>query len=421
MVYSCQWRRQSCSYFSQLHRLCATCCLEVILVARKVKIAIVNRSFWPIYPVVGEGLLKLAEELSTDYIVAVIVQDHANIKTHLKRTGRGFGVRFFPIKAWSNSASGILIRVLDSFYFMVSVFFTLLWVRPKKIYVSTDPPVLVPFIVMIYCKIVNSRYVYHLQDIHPEATNIVFSLNKWSYKLLFWMDNTVVRNADKVITITDQMAKEIKRRANLSHSTCVHVIANPAVSFEKIKIDRQKIRVFSFCGNAGRLQRIPLLVEAIDLYFLQGGQLQFAFAGSGVFQNEISTLAKKYKNVKSLGFIDPSDAAQLSADYEWALLPIEDEVTRYAFPSKSSSYAVAGALILAICGESTSVGEWVKYHNLGVVVKPDVINLVNVFHDIERGNINILQFNHDREQISQALRFDVFVDLLKIHMIIKDA
>lgn len=149
--------------------------------------------------------------------------------------------------------------------------------------------------------------------------------------------------------------------------------------------------------------------------------MQFAFAGSGVFQNEITALAKKYKNVKSLGFIDPSDAAQLSADYEWALLPIEDEVTRYAFPSKPSSYAVAGALILAICDESTSVGEWVKCHNLGIVVKPDVINLVNVFHDIKRGNINISQFNLDREQISQALRFDIFVDLLKIHMIKKDA
>ena len=47
-------------------------------------LVIINRSFWPVYPVIGEGLMRLAESVSHSKKVAVILQDHDNIKTHLK-------------------------------------------------------------------------------------------------------------------------------------------------------------------------------------------------------------------------------------------------------------------------------------------------------------------------------------------------
>ena len=78
---------------------------------------IINRSFWPIYPVIGESLLRLAEELSSLKKVAVVMQDHANIKRKLKIAKRGFGVKFLPAWAGSDSSSHPFKRVLDSFFF----------------------------------------------------------------------------------------------------------------------------------------------------------------------------------------------------------------------------------------------------------------------------------------------------------------
>ena len=83
------------------------------------------------------------------------------------------------------------------------------------------------------------------------------------------------------------------------------------------------------------------------------------------------------------GFISPENSALLSSKYEWALLPIEDKITNYAFPSKTSSYVFSGAKILAICGEHTSVAKWVKYNNLGVVIYPKVSKIVEFFFKIE--------------------------------------
>ena len=187
--------------------------MEAVLVPfKKNKIAIINRSFWPVYPVIGEALLQIAEELAIDNRVSVVMQDHVGIKKKLDEHKRGKNVRFYPVKAWTTSASGILGRILDNVYFMAAVSLILMRVRPDLIYISTDPPILIPYIVMFYCFIFRKKYIYHVQDIHPEATKTILPMNKLIYNFLYQMDNTVVRRANKVITITNEKTNEKKNR-----------------------------------------------------------------------------------------------------------------------------------------------------------------------------------------------------------------
>lgn len=373
-------------------------------------IAVINRSFWPFYAVVGEALLRFSEDaVLNGHKVSVIIQDHMGIKSRLNEAGRGKGIDFYPGKAITNSSSGIVLRVFDSLWFMCWVFGVLLKVRPKLVYISTDPPILVPFIVMIYSKLFSADYVYHLQDIHPEATNVVVPVYKWLFNLLQKIDCITMRGAKRLITLTNQMAECIQYRSGVKKS--IYILDNPAISFEGIDTHRQMIKGFSFCGNAGRLQRIPLLVEAIEQYLEKGGTLKFAFAGSGVFSHKIRSLSEKYESVKYFGLISPQEAAQLNADYEWALLPIEDEVTKFAFPSKSSSYVLSGASILAVCGAGTSVADWVSRNKLGCVVEPKLDQLVKSFFDIENGFIEIAS-DTNKLALSESLKFDVFVENL---------
>ena len=50
------------------------------------KVVLINRSFWPIYPVIGEALLRFAEgAVDKGYEVSVIMQDHVGIKKKLKK------------------------------------------------------------------------------------------------------------------------------------------------------------------------------------------------------------------------------------------------------------------------------------------------------------------------------------------------
>ncbi|PIE24854.1 MAG: glycosyltransferase [Neptuniibacter caesariensis] len=376
----------------------------------RLDLVIINRSFWPIYPVIGEALMRFSEEQAVDKRVGVILQDHANIKKKLFTEKRGEGVDFYPCYAFSISGSSVFRRGVDAVFFMLWVFAVLTIKRPKKVYVSTDPPVVVPFIVMIYSIIFRAEYIYHLQDIHPEATNVVIPIRPWLFRLLKWLDSITMRHADIIITITQEMEDEILNR---SHTRApIETIFNPSVSFDEVSVPENKIEGFVFCGNAGRLQRIPLLIEAIDQYYIKGGSLPFVFAGAGVYEQDIKELSERHEYVDYRGFISASDAAQLNASYSWAILPIEDEVTRYAFPSKSSSYVFSGAKILAICGESTSVASWVVDNKLGVVVAPDVNAICECFVSIEKRASEGDGFDDERQALKEQLSFDAFVNHL---------
>lgn len=382
---------------------------------KRLDLMIINRSFWPIYPVIGEALMRFAEQEASRLSVGVILQDHVDIRKHLAIEKRGKKVHFYPGYAFSISGSSIIRRAFDAIFFMLWVFAILVFKRPKKVYVSTDPPVIVPFIVMIYSKIFKAKYVYHLQDIHPEAANVVIPVKPILYKLLRWMDSVTMRHAHLLMTITHEMAEEIKQRSGTRSN--IEILSNPSVSFDNITIPALKQRGFTFCGNAGRLQRIPLLIEAIDQYHSEGGQLPFVFAGGGVYANELKILSEKHEQVTYLGVITASEAAQLNADYQWALLPIEDEVTRFAFPSKSSSYVFSGAEIIAICGRQTSVAQWVIENKVGRVVEPSVESLCTLFHNIEHQQIDKNDSDEDRYSLKARLGFDVFLNRLTVLLI----
>ena len=202
---------------------------------------IVNRSFWPVYPVLGEGLLRVAESFAPSKKVAVVLQDHADIHKHLKELKRGAGISFFPIRAFSNSSSSLVIRILDSIFFMFWVFFCLIRTRPKIIYVSTDPPILVPFIIAIFSRIMNCKYIYHLQDIHPEATNVVVKINRSLFNLLKKIDNFSMRRASLLITLNEEMKIQILNRTNIQKE--ISIIENPSVPFN-IDVSLEKKKVF---------------------------------------------------------------------------------------------------------------------------------------------------------------------------------
>jgi len=372
---------------------------------------IINRSFWPIYPIIGESLLRLAENLAFKKKIGVVMQDHANIKKKLKLFNRGQGVNFFSIWAKSNSSSSIFKRIIDSLLFMIWVLACLIWTRPKKIYIATDPPVIVPFIVAIYSKLFKANFFYHLQDIHPESANVSIKINYFLFKLLKKIDVFTIRQANLIFTLNQDMKLEIIKRSKIKKK--ILILENPSIFLDNKLLKIKKLKGFSFTGNLGRQQRIPLLLEAIEIYINKGGKLEFNFAGGGVYSDLIHKLSKSYSSIKYHGIVSAEKAGLIVNNFEWALLPIEDKTTKYSFPSKSSTYACSGSKILAICGDNTSVSKWVKINQLGFVVPPVVSELVDTFYKIEKEKLNEQFINIRREDLKKKLNMDLFVEKLK--------
>ena len=377
---------------------------------KRYDLVIINRSFWPVYPVIGEGLMRLAENLVPSKKVAVIMQDHKNIDKHLKDSNRGNGIKFFPAKAFTNSSSNLIKRICDAFFFMIWVLICLIITRPKNIYVSTDPPILVPFIVALFSKIMNIKYIYHLQDIHPEATNVITKINLFLLKFLKIIDNFTIQNANSLITLNNEMKIEIINRSNTQKK--ISIIQNPSIPLN-IDTTLKKKKGFVFTGNLGRLQRIPLLIDAIKDYEQRGGLLEFVFAGGGIFSDRIQKLSEETDLVTYCGLISTDQAALILNNYEWALAPIDDQITRFAFPSKISSYVYSGAKILAICNKHTSVAKWVKSNNVGIAIDPKVEELVKIFFKIENFKLDTSFMDLERIELKKIYHMDKFVNNIK--------
>lgn len=351
--------------------------------SKKEKIAIVSRSFWPVNPAIGEALLLLSESLSEQAQPLVITQVNKGFFKTVKQAERGAGVDFSTLPALTDSSSHMILRVSELLLFTGFTFSSLVFHQPDKVYVATNPPVFTPLAVRWYCKIFNKNYVYHLQDIHPEIMSIATRKNSIITKIIAAIDTKTIIEASKVITLTEQMKSYIVKRVN--KPIPITLLSNPSVqaSDQNRSIDTERKKGFVYCGNAGRLQRIPLLIESIERYINEGGKLPFVFAGGGIYSAAIQQLANQFENVSYLGVLPAVEASNLLHQYSFGLMPIDDEVTKYAFPSKSSSYIFSGCQIIAICGKDTSVYDWVNNNELGYVAEPNIESLVELFHKLE--------------------------------------
>ena len=345
------------------------------------RIAIINRSFWPCDQILGDALLQFAELMSVHMTCYVVTQSQRNFKEKYTKENRGTNITLRACRAYTNSSNSILSRILEALYFVIWTFFCLVRDRPTIVYISTDPPIIVPFFVSIYCKIFGAKYVYHLQDIHPEIANSVVPIPKILFSMLYWLDNVTLRGASKIITISDEMKSYIANRSKTNAP--IYLLDNAAFFVDNIE-DTSKNCDVVFCGNIGRLQRISLITEAINEYLKNGGKLKFTFIGGGIYKHLIERLANDFEQVTYLGKLPAKESAEIVAKHRYALLPIEDEITRYAFPSKSSSYVISGCYIVAICSETTSVSRWVVENKFGSSVAPGKDNLISYFHNLEK-------------------------------------
>jgi len=380
-------------------------------VIKRYDFIVINRSIWPKYSIIGKALLKLLHNRSVSKNkVALVAQCNKENKTDLNKYKKSSGKNFFLAKAFSDSNSSLLIRILDSLFFMFWVLIVLIITRPKNIYISTDPPIIIPFIVALYAKFSSSKFTYHVQDIHPEATNLIRNINFFLISILKKIDNFTLSQANQIITLNEIMKSQLLHRLKFKKE--IKIIYNPSAPIKSLKSTRKK-RGFTYTGNIGRFQRIPILLECINEYYKKGGRLKFIFVGGGVYANKILEQSKYNPCIKYFSRKPFSRAINISRNYEWALLPTEDHITKFAFPSKLSSYVCSGAKILAICDKETSVSQWIKSNRLGIIVKPKIEDLVEIFFKIEKNTFKDDFIDLKRFELKKKLSFDKFVDNLE--------
>ena len=364
------------------------------------------RSFWPYYPVLGEALLQCAEKLSYDFNVGVLHGEREGIHDQLEKQKRGELAKFYSIRTFTDSSSSVIFRIFENISFAFIVLIKLVSLRPRVIYISSDPPIFLPFISYLYSKIYKAQYLYHLHDIHPEAANIILPMNKPAFYLLQKLDNLSIASASKTIVLSSRMKTVLENR--LDKTLDITVLNNPSVK-NTLNKSTTKQNGIVFTGNAGRYQLMPLIIGAIEDFYDGGGRLPILFAGGGVYSDNLISLSEKYHYFSYLGTINPKDAASLASSYQWALLPIDERVLDYAFPSKASSYICMDSTIILICKQNNVLSDWILSHDLGYVIEPSHFEIIKTFKMLEEGKLVSKDNSPKREKVKKLLSMDNYV------------
>jgi glycosyltransferase involved in cell wall biosynthesis len=286
----------------------------------------------------------------------------------------GFLVRRLSLLPESKRRVGV--RALNAVVFAVRVALRVARGGFDVVMFSSMPPVVLGLGVLAAQR---SRgqggYVYHLQDVYPEAAGLAGDLDPSgrAFRLLRYLDTRVCRSARRVIVLSQDMKQTIADRGVAADR--IEVINNfplaaaPVVSFP-VEPPEKHFTVL-FAGNLGRFQGLETVLEAISR-LRDHEEIRFRFVGKGLMRPVIERRIREegLSQVELLPHVSPEDALGLMAGADLGLVTLLAGVARVAYPSKTMSYLSCGCRILAMVEGDSELATMLAEADLGASVDP---------------------------------------------------
>ena len=256
--------------------------------------------------------------------------------------------------------------------------------RRDMIMCSTAPQVTLGFAVSAAARLRGSKFVYHCMDLHPEIGRLSGEFaNPVAFRLLSKMDQITMSRADTIIVLSQDMKAAVLAR-DASLASKIEVINNFALpdnpgsaSSPLGPADPGTLRVV-FTGNIGRFQGLETAVYAVrDLS--AGTPVELVFMGEGKAKESLVAAAQAIegKDDRTITFLSHGSAAEAKALMRTAdlgLVSLVPEVVKYAYPSKTATYAIEGLPLLVACDQDSELARTVQGQGLGLSVPTGDVN-----------------------------------------------
>ncbi|GGD30097.1 glycosyltransferase family 4 protein [Sinisalibacter lacisalsi] len=322
------------------------------------RILLTHRYFWPDSSPYGVILRQIGEELTAaGHEVQIFTskpsygKDAPDAPAHQQLGEMTVRRIWVPSEARRNP----LIRVLNVLIYCIALFVHVLRSRADVVTACTFPPVLAAWSASLAARLTGARFIYHMQDIHPEVST--YSGGRLGRglpaQILRWLDNQTLRRAFAIVTLSEDMAETLRARG--LGALPIHIINNPPLDADGEAVappaDLRKhdgtVRVI-FAGNLGRFQNLPLLAEGVALCFDDHPELELMFMGHGVALPELNACWGDHPQVRFAPFLPFAQARGIIADADVGLVSLSPNIYRVAYPSKIATYHKLGLRILAL-------------------------------------------------------------------------
>ena len=342
------------------------------------KITIFYRYYWPDtapYAAMLKDMTKWFQGANHDVEVITAqpgYKPQANISKQAWREIVNDGVQVRRLILFKETGTRSVKALNYAIYIIRSFFIVLLGPHRDAVMAGTTPPVIQAWLLSFAAMIRGSKFIYHMQDIHPEITS--FKDGKMVkgpfFKLMQRMDIGALKRSSEIIVIGQDMADVIARRGIEGNK--ITVIRNFSTINEDNenspnktnRLEKELVR-FVFAGNIGKFQNLESLVTAFAK--LDSSKVRLVLVGEGRAKKDLIKMVHEEKilNVEFHDHMSQSEVFKFLLKQDVGLVSLLPGLYQYAFPSKIWTYVEAVLPMLAMVEDDSEIATFLKSNNFG--------------------------------------------------------
>ena len=263
-------------------------------------------------------------------------------RMHLYREGKGF-----------------VGRAIRYVLFSIECFWEAATVPADFIFTGSGPPTQ-GVVVGLAKKVSGKKVIYNLQDIFPDSlvTSGICGKNSFLMKIGHAMENFTYRNADHIITITDDMKANIMKKGVPEDKISVvrnwidtdkvkHISREDNLLFDELKLPRDGFYVV-YAGNLGKVQGVDVILKTASL-MKNNRDIKFVIFGNGSEEENLKKIVndKHLDNVLMLPLQPIERASEVYSMADVSIISCTPGTGGSGMPSKTWTIMAAGVPIIA--------------------------------------------------------------------------
>ena len=257
-------------------------------------------------------------------------------------------------------------------YYLIYVFVFILLNRPILVNIHT-----LEFLPLVFiAKIFKIKIIYDCHELETEKNNLK-GLRK---KLSKWLEYLLIKKVDHIFVVSENIADWYEKTYNIPRPT-VLFNAPRAAHFNKTNYfkDTFYLRndqiILLYQGELAAGRGVEILLEAFKKN--TNDKIVIVFMGYGEFEREIQSASKLYNNIFFHKAVPVEELLNFTASADAGIALIKNTCLSYNFcmPNKLFEYALAGLPV--IVSDVKEMSEFVKKHQMGVVVEDDTVASLN--------------------------------------------
>ncbi len=368
------------------------------------RILMIHRYFWPDTPPYASMLRVYGTAWVSDGHHVDVFTSQPSYKRKLRNKKRATaetidGINVHRCTLLDESRGGMALRLTNMVLFLLQLsWFIVKRPRYSVVVMSTVPQVVGAWVASVFSSMKKSRFIYHMQDIHPEGAQITGVLrNSVVGKVLRYMDAQTCHRAHRIVVLSDDMKATLLAREK-SLEDKIRVIKNPVVQgfSDRAEIPDDMLKadgVFRvvFAGNIGRWQALDRVVDVGKLLKDTSG-IEIVLLGEGASKDALVQRAQTggNNNIRFFGHQPVNVADKIVKDADLALITLAPGMYKVAFPSKIMTYCLAGVPVLAMIESHSELAKIIAEKEIGYSVEMDDVEaLASVIREASKNPVSV--------------------------------